>query len=358
VAVAGAAFLICSPWSPVLRAQRGAPPPAAQGNPNAPPPKSTALILGQVIDGTTRQPIGEAVVTLTGAGQRGAPQLNAINNSGLSPQQQQALQASLAAAAAAAGRGPGGPLRVMTGADGRFVFHDLAPGTYQLTATQTGYTSTLAVNAGANAGLVGIVAAAIAPPSQPTIVPLKEGEFATNVNLRLWKNAVISGTVLDDAGEPAIGLTVQVARRVMGGGRARFIPGASVRTDDRGAYRLTGLVPSDYLVVVPQTQVSMPSAILSGLMEGLTSGGGMGPSVMTMLDVMSSGINPTDAMQGGVRIGDYMVASSGSVPLIGPDGRLQAYQTSFYPGAFAPTQATVISLKSGEEKTDVNFQCR
>jgi len=356
VAVAGAAFLICSPWSPVLRAQRGAPPPAAQGNPNAPPPKSTALILGQVIDGTTRQPIGEAVVTLTGAGQRGAPQLNAINNSGLSPQQQQALQASLAAAAAAAGRGPGGPLRVMTGGDGRFVFHDLAPGTYQLTATQTGYTSTLAVNAGANAGLIGIVAAAIAPPSQPTIVPLKEGEFATNVNLRLWKNAVISGTVLDDAGEPAIGLTVQVARRVMGGGRARFIPGASVRTDDRGAYRLTGLVPSDYLVVVPQTQVSMPSAILSGLMEGLTSGGGMGPSVMTMLDVMSSGINPTDAMQGGVRIGDYMVASSGSVPLIGPDGRLQAYQTSFYPGAFAPTQATVISLKSGEEKTDVNFQ--
>src|SRR5678815_1146034 len=91
VAVAGAAFLICSPWSPVLRAQRGAPPPAAQGDPNAPPPKSTALILGQVIDGTTRQPVGEAVVTLTGAGQRGAPQLNAINNAGLSPQQQQAV---------------------------------------------------------------------------------------------------------------------------------------------------------------------------------------------------------------------------------------------------------------------------
>lgn len=356
VAVAVAAFLICSPWSPVLRAQRGAPPPAGQGNANTPPPKTTALILGQVVDGTTRQPIGEAVVTLTGAGMRGGPQLGQINSASLSPQQQQALQATLSAAAAAAGRGPGGPLRVMTGADGRFVFHDLAPGTYQLTATQTGYTSTLSVNAGANAGLVGIVAAAIAPPSQPTIVPLKEGELATNVSLRLWKNAVISGTVLDDAGEPAIGLTVQVARRVMGGGRARFIPGTSVRTDDRGAYRLTGLVPSDYLVVVPQTQVSMPSAILSGLVEGLTSGGGMGPSMMTMLDVMSSGINPTDAMQGGVRIGDYMVASSGSVPLMGADGRLQAYQTAFYPSASAPAQATVISLKSGEEKTNVNFQ--
>lgn len=357
VAVAGAAFLIGSPWSPVLRAQRGAPPPpAGQGNPNTPPPKSTALILGQVVDGTTGQPIGEAVVSLTGAGMRGAPQLGQINSANLSPQQQQAMQAALSSVAAAAGRGPGGPQRVMTGADGRFVFRDLAPGTYQLTATQTGYTSSLSVNAGANAGLLGIVAAALAPAGQPTTVPVKEGEFATNVRLRLWKNAVISGTVLDDAGEPAIGLTVQVARRVMGGGRARFVPGDSARTDDRGMYRLTGLVPSDYMVVVPQTQVSMPSAILSGLMEGLTSGGGMGPSMMTMLDVMSSGIDPSNAMTGGVRIGDYMVASSGSVPLLGPDGRLQAYQTSFYPGAFAPAQATVISLKSGEDKTNVNFQ--
>jgi hypothetical protein len=100
----------------------------------------------------------------------------------------------------------------------------------------------------------------------------------------------------------------------------------------------------------------MPTAILSGLIQGITSGGGMGGSMMAMLDIMSSGINPTDAMSGGVRIGDFMVASSGSVPLLGADGRLQAYQTSFYPGASAPTQATVITLKSGEDKTQVNFQ--
>jgi hypothetical protein len=71
---------------------------------------------------------------------------------------------------------------------------------------------------------------------------------------------------------------------------------------------------------------------------------------------MSSGINPAEAMTGGVRLGDFMVASSGSVPLLGPDGRLMAYQTAFYPGAAAPAQATVLSLGSGEERTDVNFQ--
>jgi len=339
-----------------LLAQRGAPPPAAgQANPST-PPKTTAIILGQVVDGTSGQPISEAVVTLSGNGMRGAGAPGPIGGANLTPQQQQAMQSVIAAAAAAAGRTPGGPQRVMTGGDGRFVFHDLAPGTYQLSAAQTGYTNVIAANAGANAGLVGLIATALAPSGPPTVVPLKEGEYATNVKLRLWKNAVISGTVLDDAGEPAIGLTVQVARRVMGGGRARFVPGSSARTDDRGMYRLSGLVPADYLVVVPQTQVSMPTAILSGVIEGLTSGGGMGGAMMAMLDVMSSGINPGDAAQGGVRIGDYMVASSGSVPLLGADGRLQAFQTSFYPGAFAPAQATVISLKSGDDKTDVNFQ--
>ena len=72
LAAAGAAFLIGSPFSPVLRAQRGAPPPAAgQANPNN-PPKATALILGQVVDGTSGQPISDAVVTLSGNGMRGA----------------------------------------------------------------------------------------------------------------------------------------------------------------------------------------------------------------------------------------------------------------------------------------------
>jgi hypothetical protein len=63
-------------------------------------------------------------------------------------------------------------------------------------------------------------------------------------------------------------------------------------------------------------------------------------------------------MTAGVRIGDYMVASSGSVPLAGPDGRLLAYQTTFYPGAAVPAQASIVSLGSGEERSEVNFQLR
>jgi len=320
----------------------------------AQPPKSTALIVGRVIDGSTGQPIPEAVVTLTPPGGRGAR--GAMPGSGASPEMQQAMEAAIAAAAAAAGRGGSGQTRVMTGADGRFVFHSLPPGQFQLAATLTGYTSNLSVSISpALAGLMGGVSA----QQSSTSLPLKEGEFATGVTLRLWKFGVITGTVLDDAGEPAIGLMVQVARKVMTAGRVRYVPAWTARTDDRGAYRISSIVPGDYLVVVPQAQVSMPTAIMSGIIDAVTGGGGPNPTAgLALMDLMSSGVMPTDAMSSGVRIGDFMVASSGSVPLVGPGGRLMAYQTTFYPGAAAPSQASPVTLKSGEERTDVNFQLR
>ena len=318
------------------------------------PPKSTALITGRVVDGATGQPIPEAVVALNPPGGRGAAR--GMGTAGGSPEIQQAMEAAMAAAAAAAGRGATGQQRVMTGADGRFVFHSLPPGTFQLSATLTGYTSSLGVSLSPSiAGVTGGISAA---PSSTTL-PVKEGEFATGVTLRLWKFGVISGTVLDDAGEPAIGLVVQVARRVMAAGRVRFVPAWSARTDDRGAYRISSIVPGDYLVVVPQAQMSMPTTIMSGLMDIGMSGSTTGSSAaLGLMDLMSSGVMPTEAMTGGVRIGDFMVASSGSVPLIGPEGRIMAYQTTFYPGAAVPAQASLVTLKSGDERSDVNFQLR
>jgi hypothetical protein len=63
-------------------------------------------------------------------------------------------------------------------------------------------------------------------------------------------------------------------------------------------------------------------------------------------------------MNGGVRMGDYMVASNGSLPILGADGSLQFYQTAFYPGDSSRAQASVVSLKSGEERSEVNFNLR
>lgn len=312
-----------------------------------PPSKTTALIVGRVIDGASGQPIPEAIVTLVPPGGRGLANIP----TGASPEIQQAL---MAAAAASAGSGPA-TRRVMTGVDGRFLFHSLPPGTFQLTVSLTGYTGSLGVNL--TPALAGIMSG-VQLQQATTPVTLREGEAASGVTLRLWKFGVISGTVLDDAGEPAIGLMVQVARKVMTAGRVRYVPAWSAKTDDRGLYRISSVVPGDYLVAVPQAQVSMPTAIMTGLMESMTQGPGSAGAGFALMDLMSSGVMPTESMTGGVRIGDYMVASSGSVPLAGPDGRLLAYQTTFYPGASVPAQASVVTLGSGEERSDINFQLR
>jgi protocatechuate 3,4-dioxygenase beta subunit len=354
LAVAFAAAQVGSrPSQPQTQSSSG--PPADQ-------PKATALILGQVVDGTSGQPIADAIVTLNQAGGRGRganPLLGAA--AGGNAQQQAAIQAAAAAVAGLGGRGNSPwPMRVMTGADGRFVFHDLAPGGYQLSAGLTGYTASLnATVGGGGGGVASLIAAAMAGSGAggATSLSLKEGEFATSLKMRLWKHAVITGLVSDDAGEPAIGVTVQVARRAMVAGRARYIPGAIARTDDRGAFRINGLVPGNYVVVVPQTQVSIPTSIMSSLIDSVTGNGPAGGG-LAMLDVMTSGIDPSGAMGGGLRIGDYMVSSSGMLPILSPDGHLLVFQTMFYPGAASPVQATVVSLTSGEERGDVNFQLR
>ena len=87
--------------------QRGAPPPAASPQQQ---PKGTGVIAGQVIDAGTNLPIGGAAVMMN-------PRL---------------------AAARAGGPGPaaaGGPIRLITGADGRFTFLNVPFGTYTVTET-------------------------------------------------------------------------------------------------------------------------------------------------------------------------------------------------------------------------------
>ena len=324
----------------------------ATGQPQT-PPKSTAFILGQVLDGTTGQPIAEAIVTLRlparggGAG-RGAPAGNPA--AAIAMEQAMALR----------GRGGSQEQRLITGGDGKFVFHSLPPGNYTITATLNGYSSSLAANVSNQSALIALAGLSLPStgPTSPTTVSLTEGQHLSDFKLRLWKNAAIVGTVLDDGGEPAIGLTVQAMSRIVVAGRARYLPVSGGRTDDRGVFRIASLKPGDYVVVIPQAPAAVPAAMMDSMMKGVFGGGDMS-SVLGIADLAMSGVNVGAAMQGGVRLGNYMVASaSGAPPILAADGRLFVYQTMFYPGVGVPVQAEVLTLKSGEERAEVNFQLR
>jgi len=340
--------------STLLLAQTQAPATPQQPGQTQAPPKSTAFILGQVIDGTTGQPIPEAIVTLrrSGGGARGAAPARS-GDAG-------SIAAAVAMEQAMAGRGGAQEQRLMTGGDGRFVFHSLPPGNFTLTVALNGYSSTLASSA-ANFNPLVAIAGLNLPSSganSPTMITLAEGQRVSDARLRLWKNAAIMGTVLDDGGEPAVGLTVQAMSRIVLAGRARYLPVGSGRTDDRGAYRIASMQPGDYIVVIPQAPAAVPAAMMESMMKGVLGGGDMS-GVMGMVDLASSGVNIGAAMQSGVRLGNYMVASaSGAPPILSADGKLFVYQTAFYPGVAVPVQAEAITLKSGDERGDVNFQLR
>jgi hypothetical protein len=294
------------------RHQRGAPPPAAAPQPQ---PKGTGIIAGQVIDASTNQPIGGATVSMN-------PRLSAPRSAGPGP------------------ASPVVPIRLITGADGRFVIHDLSKGSYVINANADGY--------------LGGTSGQARPGATSEPIDVGDGERVTDVRIRLWRSAVITGTVVDEAGEPAVVTPVRVYRRIAVAGRVRYTPTSYASTDDRGVYRASGLSPGDYIVAVPQTQATMPTTIMDSMLQGIA--GGSAPISGALMDVMSSS---GGAIRGtGVRVGDLMLSSEAGAVAPASDGRIFAFQTVLYPAAVSLSQASLVTLKSGEERSGIDLQLR
>ena len=173
--------------------------------------RSDGVLVGQVTDARTGKGIAGAVVTLSRVSDATA------------------LEPSDSSTRAV----------VATG-DGRYVFRDLGPGRYTIGASKAGYFS----------GGLGVRR----PGGQRQLVVLDEGQRTSSSPITLWKHAVISGLVLDDAGEPVVGARVRALRRTPP--RGREIGGeSSTTTDDRGLYRLAQLPAGDYLIVVASITV-------------------------------------------------------------------------------------------------------
>jgi protocatechuate 3,4-dioxygenase beta subunit len=123
---------------------------------------------------------------------------------------------------------------------GRFEFKDLVAGTYRLDVRAERY---LPMQFG------GIpYDGRTAVPPKP--IEVKPGERFERADFAMPRPAAVEGTVVDEFGDPAPGITVQLSRLEYGGGRRRLMPaGARVHTritDDRGRFRLFGVQPGDY----------------------------------------------------------------------------------------------------------------
>ena len=134
----------------------------------------------------------------------------------------------------------------ITDETGRFTFTSLPVGAFTLTVSKPPY---LTVIYGQKA------------PGQPgTPIRLAAGQHVSGLTLHLPRGGVIAGTVYDEQGHPASTIQMQALRAVITSGVRGFEQAGSVATDDRGAYRIFGLLPGHYVVAARTLAGRGPSA--------------------------------------------------------------------------------------------------
>jgi protocatechuate 3,4-dioxygenase beta subunit len=144
----------------------------------------------------------------------------------------------------------------------------------------------------------------------------------------MWRHAALTGTIVDEAGDPVVGQEVRALQRDYVGGRSHLrISGANL-TDDRGVYRIGQLDPGVYFVVPSIEQTY-------GAREGQPQG-----TATIQVGSTSHTINVYAPLP----------------PMLPGIARLMVYPTLFYPGVPSAAQAPPIVLGSGEERANVDFQ--
>src|SRR5439155_4605414 len=81
-----------------------------------------------------------------------------------------------------------------------------------------------------------------------TPLQLADGQTLKGIEFQLPRGSVIGGRVLDEDGEARPGVMVRGMRYQYLQGDRRLTPAGTGQTDDKGQYRVWGLMPGDYYV--------------------------------------------------------------------------------------------------------------
>ena len=103
--------------------------------------------------------------------------------------------------------------------------------------------------------------AAAGPRVRPSSLQVDDGQRVGDVVIPMWKHGAISGSVVDEAGEPLIGVQVRAFQRRIVSGRRRILDGPAALTDYCGFYRIPNETPGEYLVAFVWREASVPMEV-------------------------------------------------------------------------------------------------
>ena len=253
------------------------------------PTRADAAISGVVTDAATKQPIAEAIVSLGTLAVREYPETRT---------------------------------RQFTDSKGRFAFADLPSGVYSISVAKPGYLDGAYGRVESRAEVLGLIV-------------LTDGRWFANANVTMTRPGSVSGTVLDERGEPFVGVYVRLLTQVWAAGHARLAVGPITTTDDRGMYRIGKLMPGRYNVMVPSVQIATRAATSMA-----RAGASPGPAPEPAIDIDSS----TRLL-----VGRY------ATPPPSVDGQAFAYPAAFA-GGVTVAQATAVEVVSGSERSGINVR--
>jgi hypothetical protein len=280
--------------------------------PGAAPQEKPQFVLGRVVDAATGAGVPGARVTL-GPGSRPNVLFEFVETTSSAP--------------------VSGP-RVITAQDGRFLIRDVAPGSYAIGVEATGFVpASFGQSRPAGPGLM---------------LDVTAGAPRTDVLVRIWRYASLSGTVVDEKGAPAVGVAVRCFAESISGGQRRLRSDSSIMyTDDRGEYRVWNLEPGQYVCGAPARYTTRPVV--------------PAPASSTDVRRLQDSGSPAQSADGtGLRVGNHLLSSAlmarGFAPPA-PDrnGGLLIHPTRFFPGVPTTTHATRITLSSGEHRGGIDF---
>jgi protocatechuate 3,4-dioxygenase beta subunit len=289
--------------------------PARDNTNQTPQPVGTASIGGTIVS-TDGRPVRRARVTLAGADSRGLTAATSDEK-------------------------------------GHFAFTTLAAGRYTLSASKAGY--------------VNSVYGQKKPGRAGTPIQLADAQHLDDLKLPLAKGGVITGMVLDENNEASARTQVTAWRAEMRTGEKRYQQVGSDQTDDRGIYRIFGLLPGDYIVrATPRDTDDLRSVVQDVVSQlGANGGGGRGGAG----GGQGGGQGGRGGGLGGIQLGggalqQLLGGRGGAAQVLGglladpnaDDNTGVGYAPVYYPGTTTSTNATAIALDVSQERQGVDFQ--